>query len=243
MRLTMNQEAYLELRSSIETYFTDANRDPDSTQTHVSPSGLFNLEISGYATKPDAWNYSRGVVRDLNNVILADVKRNYSSFWYTWIQHPNGCEYLLCGEDYQGYSVINLTKGTTKVYFPDEGYGGTGFCWTAVYPSPDNLVLAVDGCYWACPYEIVFYDFTDPERLPLLELGRLTNTLNGSSWLDNQRFNVMREVEFRLSDDTAYESLSEAEQEILDHTPNSTGSRKEERIWSRTNPTKDTHRF
>lgn len=230
----MDQEAYVKQRESIEVFFSAANRIPESTETHISPSGLFQLETSAYETKPGAWHYSRGIVRNLeNNAVVSDVKRNYSSFWHRFIQHPNGCEYLLCGEDYQGYSVINLTKGTTSVYFPIEGYQGTGFCWTAVYPSPDNLVLAVDGCYWACPYEIVFFDFVNPEQLPLLELGRLRNTLDGSSWLDNQRFKVVQEVEFRLSDGAAYESLSEAEQEILDNTANSTGSRQEERIWSR----------
>ncbi len=236
----MTQETYLERRLSIEIHFSDANRIADSSQTHLSPSGLFNLEISDYVTKPNSWNYSRGIVRNLeSNAIISDIKRNYSSFWHCFIQHPNGCEYLLCGEDYQGYSVINLTKGTTKVYFPDEGYGGTGFCWAAVCPSPDNLVLAVDGCYWACPYEIVFFDFADPEQLPLLELGRITNVLDGSSWIDNQSFKALQEVEFRLSDGMAYKSLTETEQEILDSEVNVTGSRKEERIWSRSNPTTD----
>ena len=46
-------------------------------------------------------------------------------------------------------------------------------------------------------------------------------------------FKVMQEVEIRLSDGTAYESLSKAEQGILDSTANSTGSRKEERAWLR----------
>lgn len=240
----MDQETYIKQRASIETFFSAANRIPDSTQTHISPSGLFHLETSIYKTKPGTWNYSRGIVRNLeNNAVVSDVKRNHSNFWHTWIPHPNGCEYLLCGEDYQGYSVINLTKETTSVYFPIEGYQGTGFCWTAVYPSPDNLVLAVDGCYWACPSEIVFFDFALPEQLPLLELGRLTNTLDGSSWIDEQTFKVMQEVEFRVSDGTNYKFLSETEQEILDSTPNSTDTREEERIWSRTNPTTDTHRF
>jgi hypothetical protein len=74
------------------------------------------------------------------------VKRNFGHFWHSWIEHADGNEYLLCGEDYQGYSVINLTAGRCTAYFPEEGYKGRGFCWTAAFPSPDRRVLAVDGC-------------------------------------------------------------------------------------------------
>jgi hypothetical protein len=55
----------------------------------------------------------------------------------------------------------------------------------AVYPSPDGLVLAVDGCYWACPYEIVFFDFANPASLPLPEIDRceeVTDPVIG--WVD-----------------------------------------------------------
>src|SRR5262249_37605987 len=140
-------------------------------------------------TGPNTWNVSRGiVVRTHDGQAIADVKRNYGSFWYGWVHHPNGDDYLLCGEDYQGYSVINLTTGKSNVYFPDTGCGGSGFCWTAVYPSPDCLMLAVEGCYWACPYEVVFYDFRHPERLPLPELGRIDNLDTCQGWSDNETF-------------------------------------------------------
>jgi hypothetical protein len=120
------------------------------------------------------------------------------------------------GEDYQGYSVVNLTKGTYQVYFPEEGYKGFGFCWTAVFPSPDKLMLAVDGCIWAYPYEIVFYDFSEPDNLPYKELGRVSDITDSEGWLDNETFVLSREVEIRKSDGVPYEQLSQEEQEILD---------------------------
>jgi hypothetical protein len=175
------------------------------------------LEISRFSTGPKTGSYSHGVVRNLSDGrIIADIKRNYSNFWYAWVQHTNGDQYLLCGEDYQGYSVVNLTREKYAVFFPDDGYKGFGFCWAAVYPSPDGLVLAVDGCYWACPYEVVFFDFSDPENLPLPEIDRcggITDPVIG--WMDNDKFVFTVAYEIRKSDGKKYKELSDEEQDLV----------------------------
>jgi hypothetical protein len=222
-------ERYREQRRAIERFFTEENRLADAAQASDSPSGRFHLEIRRYSTGPKTWIFSRGVVtRVADGTILADVKRNFRHFWHSWVDHANGNEYLLCGEDYQGYSVVNLTAGTYTTFFPEEGYRGCGFCWTAAYPSPDTLVLAVDGCYWACPYDVVLYDFRDPEDLPLRELARVSNIVDQcEGWTDNQTFVLKREVELRRSDGVPYESLAEAERAVLDANPSLVETRTE----------------
>jgi hypothetical protein len=211
-------EQYRKYRKEFEARFERYSKIAGSEQEFVSPSGLYKLEISKYGNGQETcWNYSRGIVSKIaSGEILTDVKRNIGHFWHTWVEHPNGNEYLLCGEDYQGYSVVNLTQGTYQVYFPDEGYQGYGFCWAVVYPSPDKLMLAVDGCFWAAPYEIVFYDFRQPDNLPYKELGRVSELNDSEGWLNNETFVLTREIEIRKSDGVPYEELSEAEQEILD---------------------------
>lgn len=214
-------ERYGERRQEFEGRFSRANRTADSERTFGSPSGNFCLETSDYLTRPNTCSCSRGVVKRIaDGTTIADVKRNYGIFWHSWVQHANGCEYLLCGEDYQGYSVINLTEERCITFFPDEGYQGRGFCWTAAYASPDSLVLAVDGCYWACPSEVVLYDFREPESLPLRELARTSNVVDQcEGWIDNETFVMKREVERRRSDGALYESLDEVEQAVLDADP------------------------
>jgi hypothetical protein len=130
-----------------------------------SPSGKYSLTVESYGTGEGHWNYTRGLVKGTDKLI-ADVVRNYSSFWYAFSQHSNGSEYLLCGEDYQGQTIINLDTGKRIDYLPEEAKKGHGFCWVTVHPSPDSKYLAVEGCVWACPYEIIIYDFSDPEILP-----------------------------------------------------------------------------
>lgn len=213
-------ERYLEKRRGIDRFFTEEKKIVDSGKVVVSPSGHYQLEIYRYSTGPNSWNYSRGIVTHISdNKAIADIKRNYGHFWYAWTEHPNGNEYLLCGEDYQGYSIVNLTKGIYHTYFPEKGHDGWGFCWTAVYPSPDGLVLAVEGCYWACPYEAVFYDFKVPEQLPFSELARIKNLDACEGWADNETFVLKREIEIRKSDGVPYDALTEEEQEIFDSDP------------------------
>lgn len=120
-------------------------------------------------------------------MVVADVKRNYGIFWFAWVQRGDR-EYLLCGEDYQGYNVIDLNFGPNVLTFPHEAYKGMGFCWTAAYPSPTGDTIAVEGCYWACPYELVFYDFTNPSRSPLPELFRVEDLERAEGWVSDHEF-------------------------------------------------------
>ena len=221
---------YLEWRKDIEEFFA-AVPVAEPTETSTSPDGRFRLEIAEYTG--DGKYFSRGIVRRLaNSEMVADVKRNYSDFWYRWISHPNGNEYLLCGEDYQGHSCVNLTDGAYHVDFPDDGYRGAGFCWTAAYPSPDGLVLAVDGCYWGCDYELVFFDFRDPDRLPYPELGRAERSTYGiEGWTDDETFAYTHLTSLRASDGVEYGSLSDEEKAELRRNP-SLVSRREDRIVS-----------
>ena len=214
----MMEERYLEKRKSIEAIFQPDNLIPDSGSEILSPSGNFKLQVDRYSPGPNRWDYSRGIVTRLSdNNEISDIKRNYGAFWHAWVEHPNGHEYLLFGEDYQGYSVLNLNSERTRTYFPETGYKGAGFCWAAVYPSPDNLVLAVDGCFWACPYDLVMYDFRNPEELPYKELLRAHNIYDNCGWQDNDTFSLENEVEIRKSDGIPYDDLSIEEQDLLNN--------------------------
>lgn len=211
------EKDYSGRRRHIESQFKWHRRDRQKTRQSVSPSGNFELTIDTYSTGKTTWPYTRGIVRRARGgKVVADVKRNFSHFWHSWVQHANGNEYLLCGEDYQGQTIINLTTGDTQSYFPESGYGGGGFCWTAAYSSPDSTIVAVDGCYWACPYEIVFFDFANPEVLPYREYLRVGDIVDCAGWLDNDRFKLTREIQVRKSDGRPYEELSEPEQDELD---------------------------
>jgi len=210
-------EEYERMRQAVEAYFVESNRLADSHKSITSPSGKYILDIDGYSTKPGSWTYSRGSVRRFGDSrLIADVKRNYGHFPYCWIEHPNSNEYLICGEDYQGYTIINLTQEVVQNYLPPEGLTGGAFCWVAYYPSPDNLILAVEGCIWAAPFEIRFYDLSNPDSLPLLQLAWIDDLVKVIGWETNDTFVAPYGYYMRKLDGVRYDDLSEEEQYELD---------------------------
>jgi hypothetical protein len=186
----MMKDEILERRVRVLEIFERATLLENSKEEFLSPSGLYLLTTEEFSTGEKTWSYTRGCINRVSDqAIIATIHRNYSQFWHTWVQHPNGKEYLLCGEDYQGYNVIDLANAENHFFLPDEAINGTGFCWAAVYPSPDGLTLAVDGCYWANTGELVFFDFSDPTDLPLRELERIEDLRKPLGWTDSAKFN------------------------------------------------------
>jgi predicted protein tyrosine phosphatase len=184
--------SYEALRLEVLDRFNTLSEDLTSIKTFVSPSGLFKLTTSVWTGNDSGWHYSRGVLsRSDDGTLIADIKRNYGMFWHRWVVQ-DAHEYLLCGEDYQGYNVIELESGRNVFTFPPEAFDGRGFCWTAVKPSPDARTLAVDGCYWACEAELVLFDFSDPFASPLPEKRRVEHLKTLGEWLSND------EIEFTV---------------------------------------------
>lgn len=208
---------YREHRAHIEEGFSPEYLEQTERETEVSPSGKYRLTVDGYSRGPNSWGYSRGTVVNLDSgKVIADIKRNLAMFWHTWIQHANGQEYLLCGEDYQGQSVVNLGQKSTNHYFPDSGYAGGGFCWAAAWPNQDSTILAVEGCFWACPYEVVFYDLSQPDTLPYRELLRIDEPDSIEGWTEGGDFRMTQSVYTRKSDGVPYAELSDDEQDSID---------------------------
>lgn len=134
-------------------------------QEHLSPSGKYRLVVTCHSTGPGTWNYSKGRVYR-GDTLITEVCRNYCTFPFAWIEdHPKG-DFLVCGSDYQGQTVIDLVSGDRRDFLPTAAGQGAGFCWASIHPNSDKTLLAVCGCYWACPYETIIVDFADPMNPP-----------------------------------------------------------------------------
>lgn len=206
------------MKDKLKLKFTDIT----STKIEYSESGKYCLVIHTVKTKPSCWKYTIGIVSNVLEKFqkpIAIIERNYCVFWHCFIEdHPDGNDYLLCGSDYQGQTVINLTNGTRIDYLPEEAKQGGGFCWALAEISPDKTHLLVEGCYWAGASDLLVLDFTNPMQLPYTELKSFEAIPNGSySWIDNNTIQVAEEFEIRKSDRVRYYNLSPAEQDDLDH--------------------------
>ena len=194
------REEFLE---HFESVCDDPHRVPEKSIRASSPSGMYVLDVAVHRTGSDpktpSWEYSRGVMVDnKTQEKIADIKRNFGHFPYAWVRQ-NQKEYLICGEDYQGYSVVDLERAKTHVFIPSEALSGTGFCWAEIKPSSSGKYLLVDGCYWACDYELRLYDFSKPTELPIPMVANLSYlygnpyeesvSLHGK-WLDDRRIEI-----------------------------------------------------
>jgi hypothetical protein len=143
--------------------------EPEWNQTFEY--GSVGLTITAHKTKEGCWSYTKCVVTAPGREPIV-IPRNYHSFWHLFVDHPNGKKYLLCGHDYQGYDCVNLTDWVRRKYVPREALWGVGFCWANVDFNKETCQLEVYGCYWACPYDDVCFDFSNPDVLPYKEVSR-----------------------------------------------------------------------
>lgn len=150
--------------SDLDQYFIPENERPEFRQQRTSPSGKYELVTTAYGTKPGCWSVTEGAVRIAgSDGHIATVRRNYSAFPFLFVEgHPNGHDYLICGEDYQGQTIIELDTGKRRDYLPEAAAKGHGFCWSSYRFDATAQILIVCGCFWACPYEFRFYDFAAP---------------------------------------------------------------------------------
>lgn len=182
-----------DVRKSLEQLFDPARIVPEDHIDDLSPCGRYSLEVDSYTTPacPDYAAISMAEVRSTaTGDLIARIKRNDDRWFHGWIISNDG-DYLVCSEDLEGQTVIDLRNGQVASYTSSDD----PYIWCEFYPSPDRKRLAVLGCYWACPYMIVVYDFQSPMSLPLPKIADLVlgPHENFGHWLDNDRFTLKRE--------------------------------------------------
>jgi hypothetical protein len=158
-----------------DDFFVPDNHVAESDEEHLSPSGKYKLTIQTYNTSKASgecsWEYTAGVVEEVaTGKQIAEVRRNYRSFWHLWLVQAEK-EYLLCGEDYQGYGYVDPQTGKSEFYLPDAADNGNGFCFVKMKQTAPDRVM-VHGCIWACPFEVHTYDVSDPLTLPYPQIER-----------------------------------------------------------------------
>ncbi len=199
--------AYAKSKEGREQYFAERKL----RKTEVSPSGKYRFDLYDCETKPGCWGYTAALVYEGERKI-AEVKRNYGSFPFGWVEgHAKG-DFLLCGEDYQGQTAINLRTGERRDYVPKEWMKGHGFCWVSIRPSPDAKYVAVEGCVWACPYELVVYDLSDPMNLPYSVIDSIDDFWEFERWNSDGSISYAESVrDVRLSDGKLIDDLPQEE--------------------------------
>lgn len=141
---------------------------------------------------PYAIHCSHAQLIDKKGQVLYSIKNVHDDTrFFDLIEHQNGKRYLVFRIDLYGYSILDLDTMKDYHYIPEESLnGGEAFIWTGTYYNKDTNLLAVEGCYWACPYEVYVVDFSEPANLPYPEI-RLNEFLNcdGDDHMDFESWN------------------------------------------------------
>jgi hypothetical protein len=148
---------------------------------YLSPSGNYKIVTTKYKTLPGSWDYLLiELFSTKTGEKITEIRRNYSSIFYLWAENHRitGDDYLITGENYQGYTVVNLTK--KKVTTPKN----KTWCPSSAKVMPGGTSIMVEGCYWASSYDIQIWDFSNPDSPELEESGLPELTRNISIYYD-----------------------------------------------------------
>lgn len=178
------EKRYLEYRKQV-VHSIQTNYKNYSVEINFSPDKEYKLTIEYFSPiENEGWDYTKGTVTQCSTGKELVLMRNIGSFPFEWVVKEKE-SYLLCGQDYQGYSIVNLQTMTVIDFVPEDFYEGKGFCWAEIQYTTGIDILVVGGCYWADEYEIVFYDFSNPLQLPYKELKRIKPYEKIIGWKDN----------------------------------------------------------
>ena len=181
-----------DIRDALQFQFNTKVSPPVYHYEELSPCGRYRLTIDEFAVKENQtiseFVVATVLLREANEVVTTFL-RNDSRLFYAWITR-NDHDYLLFPEDLEGQSIVDLTTRRIAGFADNEG----GFIWTEFHPSPDKAKLAVIGCFWACPYQVVVYDFRDPMDVPLKVMAEIDlpgNNAQFGQWTSNESFTMI----------------------------------------------------
>lgn len=170
-------DEYREYEKKFEYIFNSKYMSKDTNEIQL-PDGKHVLktyyyfddshQVSEYSVEA-----SKTEVLDLKGNIVTELKNiDHHVDFFSMVEHSNGKNYLLFSTQLYGYSVLDLSDLSTYHFIPAESFkeNKETFIWTNVLYCAQNDILAVDGCYWACPFSTYFFDFSDPTKIPLEEV-------------------------------------------------------------------------
>jgi len=120
------------------------------------------------------WFYSEFVIGSHTHDKVIHFTRDDSDFPYSWVKkHPKKRKYLLCSEDRQAISVIDLNSWKLHTWIDEND----DFKVKSFFPNRSGTVVAILGSTFGELNTIRFYDLSDPIRFPWKHLSTIPGVL------------------------------------------------------------------
>lgn len=168
-----NSEKHKEFMDS-QRYVID-DKFLDETENYELTDG-FSVEVRSYEETEQRENYS-AILAEVQKCTLRKSDKtvyeyccfyNHSFIFKEIIRHKNGHRYYPFHVDLYGISFLDVDTLEVYNYIP-EGYEhkeeyrcGESFIITDIHYDEKSNFIAYDGCYWACPNDVMAGDFSNP---------------------------------------------------------------------------------
>ena len=201
----ISENWYTAKRRDIEGKIENGKMLSAKRKQYDSPQKKYLLSITPVAFKEDEryWAFTIGKVFKTSNRktgnVVATIHRNSEKFPYAFFENQeDGHDYFICGEDYQGQTIIQLDTGKRVEYIGEKAKRNMEFCWQKFHLSPNKDILAVEGHARNKPSEVTeyrgvrFFEFNKKLELPYEELGNRISFHydNAMGWEDESHFLV-----------------------------------------------------
>lgn len=181
-----------DIRADISRYFDGNGFIPGTEEIHYSPDRNYFFRSACYrqTCKNRNWTVSKIQLFQMHNQEkLFEYIRNDDSLFHGWLTNE-GKTYLYLSEDLEGKSIFSFADRQFYSY----SFEADTFIWCEYFPSPNGKRLAVIGCHWACPYELVVFDTSNPADYPYRELYRQDTFREKIEWSGDQALTIFGEA-------------------------------------------------
>ena len=164
-----NEKRYRDWRAQYDALFMPGNRLPPQDEQFPLTDG-YSVRYKVYCHNGDL--HLSGSENELldkeGRVRYAWRNLDTDGDFCSLFRHRSGKHDLIFRTELYGYSVLEVESGREMHYVPACVHPEDGqkaeevFIWTNADYDPDNDLLAVTGCIWACLYSTIVLDFSKP---------------------------------------------------------------------------------
>jgi hypothetical protein len=147
---------YTKKRAMIVDAFSIGTAKHHLSKTIESPTGKYSLEITPFEISKNSWDYCEArIYNNLESEYMMSVYRNYGNFPYCWLEGHKAGDFLICAEDRQSLTMIDLLTGENHTFVTQDAKKGLGFCPASFDISPEMDKICIEGCQWADAYKVI----------------------------------------------------------------------------------------
>jgi len=158
------------MSSQYDNYIKNLNQFYNKDNIFKSESYVINSKFTmtiDYYKAENHPNITKATIYNLLDKKVIELNRNYSNFPFITIKHTNGNEYLIYGEEYQGFTILNLNTLKKINHYSQFYYkrkGDSPYEWK--YDDKNNI-LYITACDYYGKELYLIYDFEFPEERSL----------------------------------------------------------------------------